>query len=419
MEKLFRKKSTYILLLLLFWGFIYRLILLGFVQQFLIYDMDYYRIIAEKMMEGEIVADILGKTFGYPAFLAALFTIFGKGNFLAVKMVQILLDLGVAMMIFSVACTHFGRRAGWISFILALFCPITAVFTGLILPETLTMFLICLLLFILTRIQFGEKSIWWIGFGGVLGYLLFTRFQFYYFVFFLILMLGFLCIKKGKRIGFIAITILCVLLTSSYTLFANYRLFHTISLGPLKSMTWTFLYFNYFGIQYPELLSEIDFSPNFYGNVMTEFLQTAYEKKYDELDRLNAGYKASFLSEFPNKWPTFVKNVFKNFLLLWDKRILAPYTDPFHPNDVWILRIGNLVLVSMFATGIIRFVSTLGKNAFHSPLFLFTMSLLSYMAVLFSLVSNESRHTISFYPLIYLWGGLGIVYWIKKLRVGH
>jgi len=418
MEKLFRKKSTYILLLLLFWGFIYRLILLGFVQQFLIYDMDYYRIIAEKMMEGEIVADILGKTFGYPAFLAALFTIFGKGNFLAVKMVQILLDLGVAMMIFSVACTHFGRRAGWISFILALFCPITAVFTGLILPETLTMFLICLLLFILTRIQFGEKSIWWIGFGGVLGYLLFTRFQFYYFVFFLILMLGFLCIKKGKRIGFIAITILCVLLTSSYTLFANYRLFHTISLGPLKSMTWTFLYFNYFGIQYPELLSEIDFSPNFYGNVMTEFLQTAYEKKYDELDRLNAGYKASFLSEFPNKWPTFVKNVFKNFLLLWDKRILAPYTDPFHPQDVWIFRIGNLVLLGMFAAGLIRFVKLSGKKAFHSPLFLFTLSLLSYIVVLFSLVSNESRHTILFYPLIYLWGGWGIDFWISRVKAG-
>lgn len=409
--------SPLILFMLLVLGFFYRFILMRLVYQLLIYDMDYYRIIAEKMMQGEIVADILGKTFGYPAFLAFLFSIFGKGNFLAVKIVQIFLDLGIAVVIFRIARTQFGKTAGWISFVLVLFSPITAAYAGLILPEVLTMFLVSMILLILVKKQFLQKPIWWITFGGLLGYWLFTRFQYYYFIFFIIILLGHICFKGGRRIGFMVITFLFVLVCSSYTLFANFRNFKVISIITPKSTMWSFLYLNYFGIQYPELLSETEKTPVLLNNIFGDYFHATLEKNYDKVDSLIASHKSSFLQEFPLKWPIFLINVFKNFLLLWDKRILAPYTDPFHPNDVWILRTGNIVLLGMFVTGIIRYVSKVGKHALRSPLFLFTTLLFVYMALFFSVVSNESRHTIVFYPLVYLWGGSGIAYWIKKVGV--
>ena len=83
---------------------------------------------------------------GYPAFLAAIFAIFGSGNIRAVLTTQILLDLGTCLIIADLARRVLGRRAARAAFLLAALCPFTANYTAAVLTETLEIFFTALAL---------------------------------------------------------------------------------------------------------------------------------------------------------------------------------------------------------------------------------------------------------------------------------
>lgn len=77
---------------------------------------------------------------GYPAFLAAMFALFGTGNLKAALLVQILFDLGTCMVIADLARRTISDRAAVLSFALACACPFLANYAGAALTETLEMF---------------------------------------------------------------------------------------------------------------------------------------------------------------------------------------------------------------------------------------------------------------------------------------
>jgi hypothetical protein len=85
---------------------------------------------------------------GYPAFLAALFAIFGQDNFRAVLLVQVLVDLGtcflIADLIRRTVLSSDARRntdtAAKAGFLLAAVCPFFANYAGAVLTETLEIF---------------------------------------------------------------------------------------------------------------------------------------------------------------------------------------------------------------------------------------------------------------------------------------
>ncbi|MFZ3266474.1 MAG: glycosyltransferase family 39 protein [Terriglobales bacterium] len=77
---------------------------------------------------------------GYPAFLAAIFAIFGSGNLRAVLITQILLDLGTCLIIADLARRVLGRKAGRVAFLLAALCPFLANYAAAVLTETLEIF---------------------------------------------------------------------------------------------------------------------------------------------------------------------------------------------------------------------------------------------------------------------------------------
>jgi hypothetical protein len=83
---------------------------------------------------------------GYPAFLAALFALFGIGNFRAVLLVQILLDLGTCLIIADLARRTVSERAARIAFVLAALCPFLANYAAAALTETLEIFFTALAL---------------------------------------------------------------------------------------------------------------------------------------------------------------------------------------------------------------------------------------------------------------------------------
>ncbi len=83
---------------------------------------------------------------GYPAFLAAVFAIFGGSNFRAVLLIQVLFDLGTCFLIADLARRMLSARAAKAAFLLAALCPFLANYSAAALTETLEIFFTALAL---------------------------------------------------------------------------------------------------------------------------------------------------------------------------------------------------------------------------------------------------------------------------------
>jgi 4-amino-4-deoxy-L-arabinose transferase-like glycosyltransferase len=88
---------------------------------------------------GRVVAT-LSRLPGYPAFLAAIFSVFGWGNFRAVLLTQVVFDLGTCLLVADVARRIFSERAARAAFMLAALCPFIANYSAAALTETLEIF---------------------------------------------------------------------------------------------------------------------------------------------------------------------------------------------------------------------------------------------------------------------------------------
>ncbi len=87
-----------------------------------------------------VIVPTLSRLPGYPAFLAAIFTIFGADNFRAVLLLQVLFDLATCFLIADMARRLFSEREAKAAFLLAAICPFLANYSAAALTETLEIF---------------------------------------------------------------------------------------------------------------------------------------------------------------------------------------------------------------------------------------------------------------------------------------
>jgi len=92
------------------------------------------------------VVPTLSRLPGYPAFLAAVFAIFGWSNFRAVLLIQVLFDLGTCLLIADLARRMFSEQAAKAAFLLAALCPFLANYAAAALTETMEIFFTALAL---------------------------------------------------------------------------------------------------------------------------------------------------------------------------------------------------------------------------------------------------------------------------------
>ena len=122
---------------------------------------------------GEIMPT-LSRLPGYPAFLAAMFWLFGTDNFRAVLLVQILFDSATCILIADMARRLFCERAAKTAFLLAALCPFLANYSAAALTETLEIFFTALALN-LALCGLNIRGIWrrpaltWLGCGLAIG----------------------------------------------------------------------------------------------------------------------------------------------------------------------------------------------------------------------------------------------------------
>jgi 4-amino-4-deoxy-L-arabinose transferase-like glycosyltransferase len=86
------------------------------------------------------IVPTLSRLPGYPAFLAAIFAVFGVNNFRAVLLIQVLFDLGTCFLVADLARRMLSDRAAKAAFLLAALCPFLANYAAAALTETLEIF---------------------------------------------------------------------------------------------------------------------------------------------------------------------------------------------------------------------------------------------------------------------------------------
>jgi len=107
-----------------------------------------------------VVMPTLSRLPGYPAFLAAIFAMFGDENFRAVLLVQVLFDLLTCFLIADLARRLFSERAAQAAFLLAALCPFLADYAAAALTETLEIFFTALALDLAFRgLGIGETDV--------------------------------------------------------------------------------------------------------------------------------------------------------------------------------------------------------------------------------------------------------------------
>lgn len=123
-------------------------------------DSDVYADLARNLFhhgiygvtDGTDIDPTLIRVPGYPIFLGLIFAVFGAGNFTAVLVVQIVLDLLGCWLLASFLCEQVSRRVGTIALFLAALCPFTASYSTMALTESLTVFAISLALWSAGRV---------------------------------------------------------------------------------------------------------------------------------------------------------------------------------------------------------------------------------------------------------------------------
>src|SRR5580658_7192557 len=149
-------------------------------------DSRFYANIAENWLRhgiygvtnSGVIVPTLSRLPGYPVFLAAIFTLFGIGNFRAVLLVQVLFDLGTCYLIADLAWRLFSsERAAKAAFALAALCPFLANYAARALTEPLEVFFTALALDLAVRgLGNGEATttparprLIWLGSGLSVG----------------------------------------------------------------------------------------------------------------------------------------------------------------------------------------------------------------------------------------------------------
>jgi 4-amino-4-deoxy-L-arabinose transferase-like glycosyltransferase len=145
-------------------------------------DSRLYADIAENWLQHGIygitnsgtIMPTLSRLPGYPAFLAAIFWVFGGDNFRAVLIVQGLFDLATCFLLADIARRLFSERAAKAAFLLAAICPFLANYAAAALTETLELFFTALAFDLAFRgLNIGGASarlrLAWLGCGLAIG----------------------------------------------------------------------------------------------------------------------------------------------------------------------------------------------------------------------------------------------------------
>lgn len=407
-----------LLLFFLIIGVVYRLWLVSLIPQPFLFDQVEYHNIALNIMKYGLYTDSF-RTPGFPMLVAVIYTLFHSTDPFYWKLCQALLDSLSAFLIFLTAKRIFNNsKASWVSFIIYLLNPFTAAFTGVLLTETLSVFLVALLFFLLLKLLDHRKLRYFAVIGFLSSYLIQVRPSFLIFSFMFLGTVLYILFKKipGKSSKLTGIVLSCLffLIPVIYTTAANSR---------------------WYGEFFPLSVNNI-FVENLFLSVWVDRWPTHWKplapeavKVFEELnvphstkaqrDAVAAKYLSLSLTRISNDPATFFDWRIKKLWYVWEKHYVYWYGGPETDNvpltnTIYLANV--LILISAVAGFIPWFFSRAGTGTFK--IFgLAVILLIVYISAGHVFTAAEERYSIPGYPLIFLFAGYGIYMGIKKLSL--
>lgn len=128
------------------------------------YDMTAQAINQQGIIKGfQSMGQFISRPF-YPLFLAGIYYLFGH-NYIAVIIIQLLLTICTVFLVFYITDSIFGYSYAKLSSILMVLFPSNWVYSGILMREILTVFLLTLLVLLLYKIQNNNshKPLFWVA----------------------------------------------------------------------------------------------------------------------------------------------------------------------------------------------------------------------------------------------------------------
>lgn len=223
-----RKPQFYIPFLLAL-GILYRAILIASNPQPFIGDETQYHDFAVGILRNGIFADST-RVYGFPMIVAIWYKLFGIGNVLAWKLIQIIMDVLIALFVYITTKDVFGKKLpALMAFVMYIVSPFVVAYAGVLLSEVSVVFCMAIFLLVWHR-YFQTKKILYLALGAFfMSYLTEIRAVYFFFMVALFALTLFLIRKMTVLWYQWILVIIAFLIPLSYAIIGNYLYFQRIS----------------------------------------------------------------------------------------------------------------------------------------------------------------------------------------------
>lgn len=371
-------------------GFVFRLWIAWLVPQPFVFDQEEYYGYALGMLRHGLHADLY-RLYGYPLTIAPLIAFFGAKSAVPWTVFHAFLDTATAFLVFWIARNVFkSGTPAWTAFIIYLFNPFTAGYTGVLLSEIVTIFLVTLT----SALIVGKKSLWPVSI--LLGFLPQVR---PVFIALSCVTLAALAWKKPMRVK--ALSVSLFFLPFAYTVAGNlvyYRQFSIVGVEPTFTRE---LYASLFigrGMPFTDT-AWADWPPQ------ARQAWVAFTAPKDAAGRKKVAdqHRAIAIGIIRADPFAFVRSRIAKMGYVWEKHFIYPYrmgkpTPMTKALTYW----GNIALLFLVAIGMACAANANRRVVIAGALFFFSLSL----AHIFS--TSEERFTLPAYPWVAVFAGYGV-----------
>lgn len=408
-----------LIILLLVMGVIFRVWLISLVPQPVIFDASEYSILAERILYYPFYTDSF-RSYGYPLIISFIYSVFGPSNYWAWKIMQSVMDVSVALMVFLMAGVLFRKNkpAAIITLVIYIFNPYTSSYAGLLLTESATIFFITLSFFLLLKFLEKKNIYYLLALGFVLGFLPQVRPGYIFFSFLLLIFISvyvfgsLLKTMEGKAALVLSLFLFC--LPFVYNFIGNYRYRQQITPFLADNMFVQNLYGSLYVERYlPLFRAKVRGDPPEVRQMYAEYSsKTIAPQRKAVADK----YMKQSIAKIESDPKEFVLSRFRKMWYIWEKHALFLYINEPQKYENYVYW-GNIMLLVLFVIGLNGFWKKLKKKDFVRKWFVkLTILFIFYVSLVHAFTPNEERYSIPAYPLIFLFAGYGVFTACEKIK---
>ena len=221
-------------------------------------------------------------------------------------------------------------------------------------------------------------------------------------------------VQAKKMIFYMILCVMLFFLPFTYNLIGNFR-YHGIWTpflidNLLVENLYVSLYLErfFFSEKYFPLPAEVDW---IYG------LYSAPKKSNEERKKMTEMFLTLSKQKILEDPITFVKIRFKKMWYVWEKHFVLAYQGV---GNKWVIGTTYLLNLMLLITGLSGYISEARKKFVVEDerrlFFMLTAVFFVYLTVISSLTSAEERYTIPAYPLVFVFSGSGIYFFLRKIK---